>query len=107
MSSSDSPKIRRDGWTRERRLRFLDTLLRTGSVSAAAACAGMSRESAYRLRLRKSGAGFAADWNRALESQRRIKRASRSNASVGQFFAEIGRRSRTEDYRFHCQARKF
>jgi hypothetical protein len=57
MSSSDSPKIRRDGWTRERRFRFLDTLWRTGSVSAAAASAGMSRESAYRLRRRKSGAG--------------------------------------------------
>jgi hypothetical protein len=73
MSTSDSSKIRRDGWTAERQRRFLDTLWRTGSVSAAAASAGMSRESAYRLRRRKGE--FAADWNRALESHRTIKLA--------------------------------
>jgi hypothetical protein len=66
MSASNS-KIRRDGWTAERQLRFLDALRRTRSVTRAARAAGMSRESAYRLRRRKDGALFAAAWDRALE----------------------------------------
>jgi hypothetical protein len=73
MSAADSPKlpkIRRDGWTPERQLRFLDTLARTRSVTRAARAAGMSRESAYRLRGRKDGALFAAAWDRALEGHK-------------------------------------
>jgi hypothetical protein len=70
MSASNS-KIRRDGWTPDRQLRFLDTLARTRSVTRAARAAGMSRESAYRLRGRKDGALFAAAWDRALESHTR------------------------------------
>lgn len=60
-------RIRRDGWTAERQLRFLDVLARTRSVTRAAATAGMSRESAYRLRARRDGALFAIAWDRALE----------------------------------------
>jgi hypothetical protein len=70
MSASDSArssKIRRDGWTGERQLRFLDALAQTCSVTRAAAHAGMSRESAYQLRARREGALFAAAWDRALE----------------------------------------
>lgn len=74
MSSSDSkpPRkqpshTRRDGWTPERQLRFLAALAETGSVSAAAAVAGMSRESAYRLRSRKEGQLFAHLWNRLMQ----------------------------------------
>src|SRR5437763_16181599 len=59
-------RCRRDGWTAERQLRFLDTLARTRSISKAAAAAGMSRESAYRLRERREGALFAALWDGAL-----------------------------------------
>jgi hypothetical protein len=59
-------KIREDGWTAERQLRFLDTLSRTRSVIKSAAAAGMSRESAYRLRERRDGALFAALWEEAL-----------------------------------------
>jgi hypothetical protein len=73
MSAADSPKppkIRRDGWTPERQLCFLDTLARTRSVTRAARAAGMSRESAYRLRRRKDGALFAAAWDRALEGHK-------------------------------------
>ncbi len=76
MSTNDSPKspakIRRDGWTPERQLRFLAALARTPSITKAAAYAGMSRESAYRLRARKDGALFAAAWDHALESHRRV-----------------------------------
>src|SRR4051794_37365295 len=69
MSASDSSKsskIRRDGWTAERQLRFLDALARSRSVIKAAAFAGMSRESAYRLRERRDGALFAALWDRVV-----------------------------------------
>jgi hypothetical protein len=65
---------RRDGWTPERQLRFLDALARTRSVTRAAAAAGMSRETAYRLRGRRDGALFAAAWDRALEGHALIVR---------------------------------
>ena len=78
MSTADSPttpktpragpeRTRRDGWTADRQLRFLEALVRTRSVTKAARAAGMSRESAYRLRGRKEGALFAAAWDRAIE----------------------------------------
>jgi hypothetical protein len=74
MSTSNQPKsptVRHDGWTAERQLRFLDALARTHSVSEAAELAGMSRESAYRLRERREGALFAALWDRILQPQQR------------------------------------
>jgi hypothetical protein len=67
------PSTRRDGWTIRRQFAFLDALVRTGSVIAAASAAGMSRESAYRLRRRASAALFAAAWDRALEGHSRVK----------------------------------
>jgi hypothetical protein len=72
-TASNSPrpaKIRRDGWTPERQLRFLDALARSRSVVKAAASAGMSRESAYRLRDRKEGTLFAALWDQILQPSR-------------------------------------
>jgi hypothetical protein len=57
------------GWTIRRQLAFLDSLARTRSVTRAARTAGMSRESAYRLRRRPSAALFAAAWDRALEGR--------------------------------------
>jgi hypothetical protein len=65
-SRATSRRIRGDGWTAGRQLRFLDSLVGTRSVVKAAASAGMSRESAYRLRERRDGALFAALWERAL-----------------------------------------
>lgn len=53
---------RRDGWTPERQLKFLDALTATRSVTAAARAVGMSRESAHRLRGRRDGALFAHLW---------------------------------------------
>jgi hypothetical protein len=69
MNASNSPRrnIRQDGWTAERQLRFLDALAATRSIGKAAASAGMSRESAYRLRERREGALFAALWDRILQ----------------------------------------
>jgi hypothetical protein len=62
--SSRKPTVRRDGWTVERQLSFLDALARTRSITKAVRTAGMSRESAYRLRDRAQL--FAALWDRAL-----------------------------------------
>lgn len=84
MSAADSPhppqtdrktrraclgRTRRDGWTPERQLRFLGALARTRCVTSAARAAGMSRESAYRLRARPGHALFAAAWDKALRSR--------------------------------------
>jgi hypothetical protein len=66
MGQRSNRKIRRDGWTPERQLRFLDALVRTRSIASAAASAGMSRESAYRLRDRRDGALFGLLWDHAL-----------------------------------------
>ena len=82
MSASDSPKIRRDGWTPERQLRFLDMLARTRSVTKAARAVGMSRESAHRLRNRDSGGLFRAAWDRALEGHTLANPALRSRNSA-------------------------
>ena len=59
-------RFRRDGWTPARQLRFLDALTCTRSVTRAARAAGMSRESAYRLRKRDPDGLFAAAWDRVL-----------------------------------------
>lgn len=56
-------RSRRDGWTAERQRSFIAALARTGRVGKAAAAAGMSRESAYRLRRREGAQGFAAAWD--------------------------------------------
>ncbi|WP_222927444.1 hypothetical protein [Qipengyuania marisflavi] len=49
-----------------RQCEFLAQLYLTGSVSAAAREAGMTRASAYRLRARAGAEGFAAAWDRVM-----------------------------------------
>jgi hypothetical protein len=66
MGQHCNPKIRCDGWTAERQLRFIEVLACTRSIVKAAASAGMSRESAYRLRDRRDGALFGLLWDHAL-----------------------------------------
>lgn len=66
MSSRATPPIptpRHDGWTVERQKIFIRTLAITRNVSRAAAAAGMSRESAYRLRRRAEGIALAQSWD--------------------------------------------
>lgn len=57
---------RRDGWTAERERRFLDSLATGRTVAQAAAAAGLSTRSAYRLRRHPGGAAFARAWDRAI-----------------------------------------
>jgi hypothetical protein len=55
-----------NGWTLERQAHFLGWLAETGSVSAACARVGMSRNSAYKLRKKPDAESFAAAWDAAL-----------------------------------------
>ena len=71
--TSARPRI--DGWTVARQLAFLDMLARTRSVTAAARAAGMSRESAYRLRARDPRGLFAAAWARVFPPRLGLTRA--------------------------------
>lgn len=53
--------IRRDGWTAARRLLFLDRLAEHGSVKAACAAVGLTRQSVYNLRPRAPAFAAAMD----------------------------------------------
>jgi hypothetical protein len=57
------PRPRHDGWTTEKQKIFIRTFAMTRNVSRSAAAAGMSRESAYRLRRRAEGAALAQSWD--------------------------------------------
>ena len=54
------------GWTAERQRRFIEHLSLTGSVGEAAALAGVSSRSAYRLRNKAGAESFARAWDAAL-----------------------------------------
>jgi hypothetical protein len=53
-------------WSAARQADFLGWLAETGSVSAACARVGMSRNSAYKLRNKPEAGSFAAAWDAAL-----------------------------------------
>jgi len=57
---------RHDGWTADRQRTFIHVLAFCGSVTIASLAAGMSRETAYRLRRRAGAESFAAAWDAAL-----------------------------------------
>lgn len=59
-------RSRRDGWSEGRQCAFLVQLYLTGSATAAAKAVGMSRASAYRLRMREGAESFALAWDRVL-----------------------------------------
>ena len=98
MNSPDrfkSRRIRKDGWTPERQLRFLDALAHTRSATNAAAFAGISRESAYRLRSR-SGGLFALLWDRALEPDPPSSEVHSREMSDGRIMRLLGNHFRRE-----------
>lgn len=63
-ASFASPELRarHDGWTAMRQAVFLAALGNGAAIAAAANAAGMSRESAYRLRRNPRATDFAARW---------------------------------------------
>jgi hypothetical protein len=99
MSVPDSPKaskIRSDGWTAERQLRFLDALSSARNVARAAAFAGMSREGAYRLRNRSEGTLFALLWDRGLAPDAAPREVHTEALSDGQIARLLGTHFRRE-----------
>jgi hypothetical protein len=64
------PGVRRDGWTVERRLLFLERLAECGSILAAARAAGVSRRSVYKLAPRAPA--FAAALDEAMRSANQV-----------------------------------
>ncbi|MFM2410838.1 MAG: hypothetical protein RL481_1666 [Pseudomonadota bacterium] len=60
------PRTRADGWTPERQRRFCEILADCGIVRDAAKAVGMTPQSAYELKRRPEGKGFALAWAAAL-----------------------------------------
>lgn len=61
---------RHDGWTPERQRAFIAALASHGGVSAAARAAGMTPQTANRLRRRPGAEGFTKAWDAALDEGR-------------------------------------
>jgi hypothetical protein len=61
---------RHDGWTQEKQRMFLAALAATGTVGTAARLVGMTRKSAYDLRLRDGAQSFAEAWEIAVGESR-------------------------------------
>ena len=99
-------KIRSDGWTAERQLRFLEALARTRNVRDAAAQAGMSREGAYRFRERRDGALFAALWDKILAPQPRSGESHNPILTNGQIMRLLGNHYRRQRGDFRAIASK-
>ena len=57
---------RRDGWTVDKQIAFIETLAETGCVTRAARSVGMSVRSAYRLAARPDAREFAEAWDMAM-----------------------------------------
>lgn len=66
-------RARHDGWTPERQRTFIHWLAKGLRPGRAAERVGMSRKSAYALRARPGGEGFAAAWDAAVAGARRRK----------------------------------
>jgi len=92
-SATDTPALtftpvpvreRRDGWTAQRQLEFLEALAATACVEEAARHVGMSERSAYRLRLRVGARNFRAAWDAALDiGVHRLEQAALGRALRG------------------------
>ncbi|CAA9529261.1 MAG: hypothetical protein AVDCRST_MAG31-2176 [uncultured Sphingomonas sp.] len=66
-SFDPAPCRRRDGWTAERQRCFVAAIARGAGAREAAEAVGMSRQTAYALRSRPGGEGFARAWDEAAE----------------------------------------
>jgi hypothetical protein len=79
---SDSPPSAPPArWTPERQCLFLHWLDRTRCASISAAKAGLSRESAYRLRARNPEGLFALVWHDIMHRPRRYRAGHRVEPS--------------------------
>jgi hypothetical protein len=58
---------RHDGWTPDKQARFIDALSQSACVEEACRSVGMSRQSAYALRMRPDAQAFRVAWEAALD----------------------------------------
>ncbi|MFZ3485703.1 hypothetical protein [Sphingomonas sp. 3-13AW] len=78
-------RFRHDGWTPERQRRFLESIADGLTVEDGCAVVGLSVASAYALRRRAAGAGFALGWHAAnLLARERIADTLLARALHGQ-----------------------
>jgi hypothetical protein len=77
-------KVRHDGWTAERQVRFIDRLAVTRSVVRACNAVGMSTASAYKLRRHPQASAFAEAWAIACDASPRRMRVHRGPPKVGE-----------------------
>lgn len=82
---------RRDGWTPARIRTFLYALRDGKNVTAAAAAAGMSRQSAYKFRRSAGGEQFDRAWRTAQELARRTRLAGVMDAIVAKRLRRLQR----------------
>jgi hypothetical protein len=81
---------RHDGWTRQRRRRFLEALAEGHRVERACAQVGMSKTSAYKLRRRDPRFAFA--WSAALQYARPDPVVSLANPAIDDEVRMIARK---------------
>lgn len=75
---------RHDGWTPERQRDFIEHLADSGSVTEAAQVAGMTPQSAYRLRRSRKGKQFATAWEAAIgHAMRKLTDVALDRAILG------------------------
>jgi hypothetical protein len=74
-------RARHDGWTPVLQRRFILNLARGMGVAQAARALGRSRQTAYDLRGKPGGEGFARAWDAALEFARHMAAMPRSPSS--------------------------
>lgn len=79
-----SPRDRRDGWTPEKQVAFIEALAECACVTEACERVGLSPSTAYRLRRRVDAYSFRAAWDAALDyAVRRLSDAAFSRALHG------------------------
>lgn len=76
-------RMRRDGWTAKKQYFFILGLARGFTPARAAALLGLTRKSAYALRRKPGGEGFAAAWDAAV-ARARSRRIEAEAASLVQ-----------------------
>jgi len=80
---------RRDGWTAEKQIVFIETLSQTGIVTIAARAVGMSARSAYKLAARPDASTFAEAWDVAMAIAARSLAALAFDYATGNMVEQV------------------
>ena len=83
--SGRAPGARANGWTPDKQRLFVEALADCGSVTEAAARAGMSKQSAYNLRRHPDAVAFRTGWDEALvDAWRRVEDTALERVTGGE-----------------------